>query len=164
MFVSKPENTDFDSDQSREGRQKNRRKRVSKSPNKSQKKWNFETKKKKVAWSFEFFQRFLSTKFGIHGFVFYFLFLVLFHVFWRKLSMFGVIRVNDEESNKLLFLVGYEPIRRHGFNVIRWILWKSTHTTTRLNSTFHFQSENKKGKKAKTFNEKTVVLYLIRTR
>ena len=50
-----------------------------------------------------------------------------------KLSRFGVIRVNDEESNELLFLVRYEPIRGHGLNVIRRILWNSTHTTTKLN-------------------------------
>ncbi len=73
--------------------------------------------------------------------------------------MFGVIRVNDEESNELLFLVGYEPIRGHGLSVIRWILWNSTHTTTKLNFSLPRRRQQKKKegggwKKAQTNNKK----------
>jgi hypothetical protein len=65
--------------------------------------------------------------------------------------MFGVIRVNDEESNELLFLVGYDPIRGHGLNVIRWILWNSRQTTTKLTFT-------EMTKKAKTDNKSALSL------
>lgn len=52
----------------------------------------------------------------------------------RRGSGFGVIRVNDEESNELLFLVRYHPIRSHG--LIRWTLCREVarrqHTTNKL--------------------------------
>jgi hypothetical protein len=72
--------------------------------------------------------------------------------------MFGVIRVNDEESNELLFLVGYEPIRGHGLSVIRWILWNSTHTTTKLNFSLP-RKRQKKGERRPRPTTKNALIF-----